>query len=130
MAQDIFPAPLVPHEDFELHVRQLAGDQLIDFTGWTFNFVGRSSLGSEARLFDYSELDAGVIEIGTFTKTDSSGEQLDYNLAATIPGSKVVELRDSGANSVNIGLLATPPSGSPIQLIQDARINISKTIAP
>lgn len=130
MGANLFPDELVPHEDFQFHVRELAGSILIDFTGWKFNYVGRETPDSETALFSYTEADTGVIEIDIFSLTDDSGNALDYNLKVTTPYTKVAEIDDLGLEYVHIGLLATPPDGSPIQLIRNFRVRVSEAIAP
>lgn len=124
-----FPNLMVPDEDFVFYVRKLAGDQLIDFSGWAMNLVGRIDAYPSPKIFSYSESDAGIFEVGTFS-VDREGELVDHNLKITIPGAKALELREVGEKKIRIGLIATPVSGSKLQLIPDAAIKIDQTIAP
>ena len=130
MAKEQFPSPLVPAQDFQFHVRHLAGDVLADFTGWQFKLVGRNGLDASQELFSYTESDAGVFTTGVFDLTDDKGNLLQYNLRVTIPHTDTDDLQHLDLQYARIGLLATPPSGSPIQLIRSFRANIADVEAP
>jgi len=130
MSSDVFPIEVVPHEDFQLHIRELAGDALIDFAAWTFNFVGIAGDDPENRLFAYTLADGGVIEPGSYTLEDNQGANLEYNLRITVPHTKTAEFDNASYQNILIGLLATPASGSPIQILKNLSVFIAETIAP
>lgn len=122
MSCSIFPAPAVAGIDFEFFARYDDDNGvLIDLTGSEALLVGRSSIQSEESLFSFDETD-GVIEFGSFTANDQ-----EHNIKVVIPHTTTQELND--IHSFFLGLRITPPSSSPIAIIQAEKVSVSPSVA-
>ena len=121
---NIYKVPIVTHEDFVLSIQRLdIQGNLIDYSGWTAEFIGRENPNTEEVIFNYSEKDQVKLE-----EFDLNGQP--QNIKATIPWQKTEEMRGKFSR-IHIGLLLTPPEGSndsPQQVIVNDEILIVKAI--
>ena len=120
--------PIRSGADYQFHIRETAGGVLVDFTGATFDLVGRVSPNSVDELFRYSETDAGVIVVGLFPLT-VDGVTEDYNLQVNLPNAMTSQLKTADYTHVHLGFAVTYTGGTRKQLISNGRFPVSDSVA-
>ena len=128
MSQETIKVPIRSGADYQFHIRETAGGVLVDFTGATFDLVGRTSANSEDELFRYSEIDAGVIVVGLFPLT-VDGVTEDYNLQVNLPNAMTSQLKTANYTHVHLGFAVTYADGIRKQLISNGKFPVSDSVA-
>ena len=125
--ESVFPIPLVTGEAFVFYVRETSNDVLIDFSTYTFKMVIADEQG-KTTLFTYTDTDAGVFSAGSFTLV-SENVSLEYNLAVQVPHADTLAIRNQYKH-VHLGMTAYDATGTPVQLIPDAKVRVVDTVSP
>jgi len=134
MSHYVFTQEIVTGQAYQFHIQEKADSVLVDFTGWTFEVVGRSNINVDPALFRYTESDVflgvPVAESGVFTLTDLDGNTEDFNLKITIPSEATESLRVDEHVHIHVGVRATDPGGNHFQLIPNAKVRVCESVAP
>lgn len=129
MTSIVIEVPVETGADYQFHIREMAADSLVDFTGSSFALVGREHPNSPTELFRYSEVDTQVIEVGVFSISDSKGVVRDHNLKITIPHTDTEPLKTQALSQIHIGLLWIDSGGLRKQIIADAKLRVCDSVA-
>jgi len=121
---------LVVGEDFEIYIRyEDDNGNLYDFSGYEIRFAGRCSSVADGKLFNFSSKHYDFAQTGSFDLVDNDGETQTFNIKIVMPASETMMFKCGRSAYFHLGVVLTPENGSPINVVTDEKVTITKPIA-